>query len=268
LRPAIVASQLECVSRRRIKASLASFDFFAQKLTTTQRLRGARARTTDHAWWLSALERVGAETRSLRLLLIESLLCLCPTETIERCEASLSAILDSMVEEEWSILVQTLSSVRIAVGKPARDEALKKFGFKFESMRFSYLVASKGPKGLARLVFQRFFRTYAGATADYLEFKQEQAIRCAIAGEIQWDEALSIVRDGYARGVYVPRLEFDFRNSVIMPAEVYPQILSNSQLYPLSICDVAEAAASRAARKAVKPVSAIAKADRWFVFNQ
>jgi hypothetical protein len=40
------------------------------------------------------------------------------------------------------------------------------------------------------------------------------------------------------------------------------------EIYPVNLCDAAEAAASRAARRAVKPVSVIAKADRWFSFDQ
>jgi hypothetical protein len=53
-----------------------------------------------------------------------------------------------------------------------------------------------------------------------------------------------------------------------LPTEIYSEVLLNPQAYPISFCDAAEGAASRTARKAIKPVAFIAKADRWFVYDQ
>jgi hypothetical protein len=44
LRFAVVSAQIECVSQRRIKASTTPFDFFAKGISTSHRLRGAKAR--------------------------------------------------------------------------------------------------------------------------------------------------------------------------------------------------------------------------------
>ncbi|MHC2440294.1 hypothetical protein ACVMB0_007669 [Bradyrhizobium sp. USDA 4451] len=53
-----------------------------------------------------------------------------------------------------------------------------------------------------------------------------------------------------------------------MPTNIYTEVMSNSQLYPIAVCDAAKAAATRAARNAVKPVSIVAKAERWFTFDR
>jgi hypothetical protein len=43
------------------------------------------------------------------------------------------------------------------------------------------------------------------------------------------------------------------------------QVFANPREYPLALWDLAEIAASAAARKAVRTVSQIAKEERWFV---
>jgi hypothetical protein len=63
LRPAVVAAQLECVSLRRVKQSAAQFDFFANNLSTMQRLRGAKARVKDAGWWLDSIHRVNRRSK-------------------------------------------------------------------------------------------------------------------------------------------------------------------------------------------------------------
>jgi hypothetical protein len=216
---------------------------------------------------LGSLNEASGQPGPLRLLLIEALLVLCPTDTIAHCEASLAKLLDSLPEEEWSTLVQT---VTFQLGFPRRkDEAPSAGNLKLDSMRFSYLIALKEPRDYGNLVFFKFFRTSTKETPFYLEFRQAQALSCAIAQALDWGEALSIVRECYARGVYAMDIDYQLRNSAhMMPSEIYTEVLSNARLYPIALCEGAEATASRAARKAVKPVSAIAKAERWFTFDR
>ncbi|WP_441238289.1 NACHT domain-containing protein [Bradyrhizobium sp. 930_D9_N1_4] len=269
LRPAIAAALLECVSQRRVKASTAPFDFFAGNIPAMQRLRGAKARIGDVDWWLSSISQVTAAPKSLRLLLIEALFILCPTSIIASCEARLSEVLDTMSEGEWGALALTLHQSRGAVRRVSnKEEATKHLGPRLESLRFSFLLASRHLEQFGGPVFLKFFRTYSGAAAPFLEFKQGQAIQCAMNNAIEWDEALRIVRDSYERGIRATELDYRLRNgTVAMSMSVYSEILSNSLSYPTVLCDAAEAAAARAARKAVRPVSAIAKNERWFAFD-
>jgi hypothetical protein len=186
------------------------------------------------------------------------------------CEASLSAILESMSGEEWATLVQTLSAAAISLrGAASSEEPAAQKDLKLESMRFSFLIAWREPRSFGRSVFFKFFRSYSGDVRGYLEFKQVQALHCAATGALEWSEALGIVRDCYTHRVHAPGIDYQLRNgSLVMPIDVYSEILSNSQMYPISLCEVAEAVASRAARRAVKPVAAVAKTERWFAFDR
>jgi len=268
-RPAIIAAQIDCASQRRVKPSTAPFDFFASAATTAQRLRAAKARGINGAWWLNALEQSKAVSRPSRLLLIEALCILCPMGTIAHCEALLAEMLDAMPDEEWGTLVRTCSYLRNAARRtPNKDEATKQPAFRLESMRFSYLMTIRDADRLDSSVFLKFFRNYTGSELPYQEFTQAQAINCAIKNLLSWDEALQIVREGYARGVCASELDYRLRNGpAAMLAEVYSEVLSNSESYPVAVCDAAEAAATRAARRAVKPVSTVAKNERWFAFD-
>ena len=235
-----------------------------------QRLRGAKARKTNYDWWLTSLEKSKSESRSLRLLLIEAFLLLCPTNTLGRCETRLAEILEAMSEEEWTNLVQMVTTIGVTMRGPAnKEDSTAPSSLRLDSMRFSYFLALKDPDSFGRPVFLRFFRAYSGTARGYLEFKQTQAVACAIAGLLEWSEALAIIRECYAHDVYAPGIEYQFRHtSVVIPSEIYSEILLDSQKYPVSLCDAAEANASRTARKAVKPVAVVAKADRWFAFDR
>ena len=204
------------------------------------------------------------------MLLIEALLLLCPTDTVARCETQLAEVLDGMTDEEWTSLAQTVATLNGVVRRSEnKEEALAEAGFKFDAVRCSYLIALREPDRFGKSVFLKFFRGYSGTAPMYLEFRQVQALKCAIAGSLHWNEALETVRDGYARGVHATELDYHLRNSAMeIPQEVYSQVLSNPQIYPVTLCDTAEAAGSRAARKAVKPVSTIAKSERWFAFDK
>jgi hypothetical protein len=268
-RPVLIAAEFDCLSQRRIKASTAPFDFFARQASTTQRLKAAKARRAHHDWWLHSLGRCKSEPKSLRLLLIEALLLLCPADTIARCESHLVEILDSMPEEEWTTLARTVSNLRgLARRSINKDEALTESCFKLDALRFSYLIALRDSDRFGRPVFLKFFNTDSDTAPIYLEFRLAQALSCAIADALHWDDALAIVRDCYARGVYSPELEYQLRNALpTLPPEVYSEVLSNSRAYPIALCDFAEASAARAARRAVKAVSVVARAERWFAFD-
>jgi len=193
---AIVAAQIGCVSQRRVKTSTTPFDFFASKLTTTQRLRGAKARGAHCDWWLRSLETSKAQTKSLRMLLIEGLLLLCSTDTITNCEAPLSEIMDSMPDDEWNTLAETVSSLLMDLVRRAasKEETTALDMLSLKSERFAYLIALREPERFARSVFLKRFRDYSGMIPRYVEFRQIQALKSASANELGWDEALAIIR--------------------------------------------------------------------------
>ncbi|MBP1299771.1 hypothetical protein [Bradyrhizobium elkanii] len=204
------------------------------------------------------------------MLLIEALCILCPLSTIASCEAAISEMLDAMPDQEWNALaLACMHSHRAARGTPHKSEPAKQPPLNLESMRFSYLIALLEAARFERSVFLKFLRNYAGSELAYLEFRQTQAVTHAVTGELDWDKALRIVRESYARGAHASELDFHLRNvPVPMPTDIYTEVLSNSQLYPVAVCDAAEAAATGAARKAVRPVSAVATTERWFAFDR
>jgi hypothetical protein len=254
-RPAIVSAQLECVLHRRIKPSTAPFDFFGPKLTTSQRLRGAKARKSDVNWWLGALDKSVSESRSQRLLLIASLFLLGATQTVVHCESSLAQIVDAMSEDEWEIFIGIISSPfhrETQRAKNKDDASLPKDEPALHSMRFGYLIARREPERFGQQVFLQFLKTYSGTSRPYLQFAQSWALNSAIVGKIEWSEALRIIRDTYSHGIESSELDSQLRHSPsILPAEIYSEILSNPQVYPVSLCDACESAASRNARRGI-----------------
>jgi len=269
-RPSIVINQFTCALQRRVRPSPAAFDFFSPNAATAQRLRGAKARGSNSEWWLESLKDSRGAPKSLRMLLIQSFFIFSSLETVSACENDVSAALDELLDEDWEVLVHILSHLRGVVrGRTQREDVAKSSGPKLERLRFSYLLALRDPDRFGSVVFLKFFRSDADVAQLYLSFCLSEAVNCAIANSLDWNEALRIVRKCYADEVAPRGLEFAFRKGrVVMPSEIYTEILSNPQLYPIAICDAAEAAATRAARKAIKPVSRIAKSERWFPFDR
>ena len=189
-------------------------------------------------------------------------------DTIIRCESALASIMDEMTDDDWATLCQmVLSLAAIARRSAPKEEPVRPISPTFESIRFSYLIALRDPDRFGQAVFFKFFKSYSGTAQDYLEFRQGQALACAANNAFNWNEALAIIKEDYARGI-TTEPDYPVLNSLnaIVP-EVYSQILANSEQYPVALCDAAQAAASRVARRSVKPVSAIARTERWFAFD-
>jgi hypothetical protein len=173
-----------------------------------------------------------------------------------------------MPDEEWTSFSQILSwTAHSGIRKAAnKEEPLSHGNLTLDSMRFAYLIASRGIDKCGQAAFLKHFRAYEGSSPRFLEFKQGWALNCALIEAIPWGEALKIARDTYREGIEASEFDLPIRNSPLS-TEVYSEILSNPTSYPVFLYDAAEIAATRAMRKAVKAVSSIARSDRWFSFD-
>lgn len=266
-RPSVVVNQFVCALQRRVKPSIAAFDFFSSSAATSQRLRGAKARGSNVEWWLASLKQSKNTSKSLRLLLVEAFFLFCSVDVMAACESDLSAELDEMPDEDWEVVVHVLSYLRGGVrGKAQREDVAKNTNLKLDSFRFSYLAALRDSDRYGGAVFLKFFKS--DLVQMDLQFRQMEAASCAIANLLPWNETLKIIRECYAKGIAAGGLDYRVRNaSSTMPRDIYTEVLNNLHLYPVAICEVAEAAATRAARKAIKPVARVARNERWFPFD-
>lgn len=96
------------------------------------------------------------------------------------------------------------------------------------------------------------------------EFRQTHALEGAMNGELEWPLAMSIVRDTYQEGA-AKGLRRVFMTGRMIPDTIANEVLfANPAQYPVALWDVAEGVASAKARKAIKAVGPIAKAEKWF----
>jgi hypothetical protein len=116
---------------------------------------------------------------------------------------------------------------------------------------------------MARKLFLQNLLEQPDGNVPIAEFRQLCALDAGLAGELEWLRAMKIIRETYAQGAAY-RLRRILVPGRMLPEAVADEILLKPTHYPAALWDFAESVASAKARKAVRAVGPIAKAEKWF----
>jgi hypothetical protein len=172
--------------------------------------------------------------------------------------------LDALNSEEWSTTVQLLSAQLDSPSFSGRSEPSSTVAQPMKSYRFAYLMALKSNRATARKLFIGNLLEQSDGNLPIAEFRQLCALDAALSGELKWPSAMKIIQATYAQGAayHLQRLITPGRT---LPDEIASEVLRNPTQYPATLWDFAESVASTKARRAIRAVGPIAKAEKWFV---
>jgi hypothetical protein len=199
---------------------------------------------------------------STRLLVYVAFFNYAPSSIIIELAGAITASVDGMTSEEWSVVVGLVEHKFDRISFPGRPEPGRTTSVPdVVSRRVAYLLALHSNRAVARGLFLKHF-LHAGDREPFIaEFRQTWAVEAALAGELEWPEALNVVKKTYAQGAAYS-LQSVLHGDVL-PQFVSDEVLSNARLYPGFLWDAAERAASAKARKAIRAVGKVAKQDKW-----
>ena len=263
-RPAIVSSAIKMwryESHRRMKLGHVSLTNNSEAIVS--RLRAAKVRSKDINWWTEQIKQAKSLPFPIKLFVLVASSCILTPQNLLQLQMELSGLLDDMNSEQWAATAGLMSrhiDRGSFSGVPRRSNVSLPT---IKSTRFAYLLALKSPRATSR---QLFLTNLLGAQDENLsisEFRQLFALDAALSGELEWAVAIKIIRQTYVRGAAYTLRRFSVP-SRLLPKEIIDVVLRNPAKYPAAMWDIAVDAASAEARKAVRAVGPIAKAERWF----
>lgn len=261
-KPAIFNAALRVVAHPGLpRTKPAHFSLTNSAEPMVSRLKAAKAKRKDPVWWRERVIEAKALPFSAKLFVLMACFNLASNSVLLQLSGDIRDELDAFDAEEWSTVVHLLSPQIDRISFSNRSSQSSLTAPPIKSYRLSYLMGLKSPRVIARKIFVKNLLKQHDRNLPIAEFRQICALDAALSSELDWPSAMTIIRETYALGaayqirrLYAPALPDDIANEVLM----------NPTLYPAAMWDIAESVASSKARKAIRPVGPIARAEKWF----
>ncbi len=263
-RRSIIASACAIVHLpRRSAAHRAPIDLFDRSISLCKRLRYARARAKDAAWWTRQAR--GMHQADDRFLFYLAFWIWAGNTVLADMADEIADALEQLPDAEWHGLLEFVQPLveRLAV---TRSDAPATWPASLSSPRFALLVAFREQASMGRSIFLKHFVQDGSGHSRIAEFRQAGAFEAALAGVLDWERALLIIRSTYADGAWsrIMRVRSDGPRRAALPEAVAKQVLEAPGDYPVYLWELAESRSALKARKAIKAVGLIARKEKWF----
>jgi hypothetical protein len=263
-KPAILNGALRMLQYQNLpRSKIAHFSLVDSDEAMVSRLKAARTRRNELNWWRAQLAEAKGLSFSTRLFVTMACFNLATESVLHQSADQIAEGLDALSSEEWSTTVQLVSTQIDRISFSSKAERSAAVAQSRKSYRFSYLIALKSSRATARKLFLQNLLEQPDENLPIADFRQLFALDAGLAGELEWPRAMKIVRETYAQGAAY-RLRRLLVPSGMLPEAVADEILLKPMIYPAALWDFAEIVASDKARKAVRAVGPIARAEKWF----
>ena len=249
---------------RRSTARRTSIALLDHARPLCERLRSARLRAKDAAWWTEQMR--GVQQASDRFLFHLAYWTWASSAVVSGMADELADALEQMQDAEWHNLLDFVQSSIGRLRLSARGDAPATKPTNMSSKRFALLVAFREQAVLGRQIFLEHFVQNGSKHPSIAEFRQAMAFDAALAGELEWRPALAVIRSTYADGAWsqIMRVSAGGPRRATLPEAIAQQVLSAPRDYPVHLWELAETGSAAKARKAVRAVGIVARKERWF----
>lgn len=263
-RPAIVAmgATICKMPSRKGHGRLRSVGLFQANKPLCDRLRTAKLRAKNISWWREQAQQ--AATPMDKFLFQFALWTCARTGIFFELADEVGQMLEEMEETQWGSFIEfavwaSPGFLPLAVPASSSPKLLPRT---LSSERLALLMGIRDEGRYARAVFLDHLSHFDDGSTVMGVFRQVQAFDAALAGVLEWETGLSIIRATYGEGITGPLTQVPA--AMRMPEAVARQVLSNARDYPVSLWSIAESVANASARKAIRPVGKVSRDDRWF----
>jgi hypothetical protein len=125
------------------------------------------------------------------------------------------------------------------------------------SPRVADLLARSGDRASAEQLWEQRLSTYSGDDPETMRLVAATALARA-SNESSWEKALRAVRRSYKMSGH------SFNLSIEVPPVVAEKIVTEPAKYPLGLVGAAEGTLATSFSRAARPMSAVARQERWF----
>jgi hypothetical protein len=264
-RPTIVAMGIAIceMPSKRGRKRLRAVGLFDLEKPLCDRIRTSRLRAKNAGWWR---EQMALSTKAIdRFLFHLTFWKWAPIGLYFELADELGRLLDELEGGEWKTLLEHMDTTQRGLFPPAigTSQTPKLLPRPLPSQRLALLVGMRDQGEYGRAIFLEHLVNSSDGSLPMAVYRQVHAFEAALAGAFDWRSALSVIRATYVEDAAYPLSQI-VTAKTRMPETVAQQVLNNARDYPVSLWSMAEGIANASARKTVRAVGRVAKADRWF----
>ncbi len=240
-------------------------------LSLCRRARYARLRSGSPQWWIRQFESV--EEPYHRMLASLLYLSWASDKTIDSTIETVQKAFSGMTDAEWQSVIEGIGIAQTVVflmgGRP-RPIGVPSLDRRLNSRAASAIGIRVKPQD-ARVVYDRYLKSYRGNDRSVLQFCQNLAFEIAIQGNESWKHTLPLISKCYSRGIALDptSVSFSYRlsrsDNDLLPLEVAKEIATFPSSYPRILVELADDRCRRDVQTRVRAVGDIAAEDDWAV---
>jgi len=234
-----------------------------------RRVRYARLRAGQPAWWEKQLQNVKTEFDASFTLLIlltwGSANCL--TSLAPLIGTALAGLSSACWRHLWGSFRECVDISRIESAEGQFRIGLDELPAS-TSERLIVAFGERADPDVAVALYQAHLSRYSGSDYPVLHFAQREAVRLLLTSSENNAVHLAMLERSYSRGVMMEHFPFRVRlgeqSSPTLAPDVAEQITSHSDRFPMEMVSLAEALCKERLAGNITPVGTIAQQDHWF----
>lgn len=241
-------------------------DLLDHSLSLCRRVRSARLKSGQTAWWESQFRAC----RSIEDCMLTALVAItwARPDTLVAIHECLNEGLARMDNVRWHKVINASRRV-ITYAHLRRDDVYSVLDVDSLSSALSPVtvvaLAARAVPESAQKLYAKYFSGEFSEDPDVLDFVQAGALDLEGLGSREWRPDLARVRRCYKSGSLEPfRMELRRKRVRTLPIEIARAIAAEPSEYPSYLVSLAEESCSRNVTRRAKPVADVAEREGWF----
>ncbi len=244
-------------------------DLFDESKSLCRRVRYARLRAGNPAWWAKELEKASLFQHKMLASLIW--FTWVSPSTVAQNLSLIDNIITQLSVELWEALFDSLELAveltRTQSGSRVMDFDCSKLAPSISQRTFALLYL-RSKKPVAEWIYNNKLKLYDGKDLRILKICQMNALNGLVTKKGDVKEELDILARSYSCGVLSPRsVTYNIRRHFPInkiPRKVAEAITGNAESYPSFLVAAAEFHCRNITAQKIKPVAEVAKEECWF----
>ena len=232
-----------------------------------KRVRYARLRAGQPAWWLKQIEKSKNEVDIATILLI--LTTWSSSKTLEEMIYKINELIPQLSDLVWKKLY---NSVEEALALNQKNTQKISFSVKkidgVLNVRSAVLISLRATPEIRKSLYSKYIKNYDGSDLPTLKLCQQISLDLLVNDFSMWEEVRNVIQKIYAKGVafeaYIFHRFTREINSKNIPDEIAKEIVSNPSTYPGFLVAIAEMKMKENVASKVVPVGETAIKNKWF----
>ncbi|MEM9808823.1 MAG: hypothetical protein AAF959_26515, partial [Cyanobacteria bacterium P01_D01_bin.56] len=232
-----------------------------------KRVRYARLRAGQYAWWEKQFELADSEIdKALSLLVV---ITWASSKTLVKMISKLDEFVQNLSDTNWK---NVYSSVEEAVNLPrSSHQQVSLDPGKVDNLlhpRTAVLISLRAKPTTRKSIYSKYLKEYDGSDALILKICHDMSLEFLANDYSVWDEVRDAIQRSYARGVVFDPYTFHRLSREItsrsIPEDIALEIASQPSNYPGFLVAIAEMKMKEKVASKVVPVGDTAIKNRWF----